>query len=75
MCGFRWLFGELSCGSAFHSHVGDAGLSDGRANGLHGGLYAVEQLREIAGRRWRLALLRQHESRQRHAIRVEDCVL
>lgn len=75
------LFLSVTGGAGFYAgntciylHVGNTGLSHGRADGLHGRLYAVQELREISARSRHFALLRQHESRQRHAVRIHDRV-
>lgn len=67
----------LSCTSdagnlCIHLHVSNTGLSHGRADSLHGCLYTIQELREIAARSRHFTLLRQHKSRQRHTVRVHD---
>ena len=57
-----------------YSHISDTGFPHGRADSFYGSLYAIQQLCKITGRCWCLALFRQHESRQRHAVCVYNCV-
>ena len=61
-------------GAIEYSHIRDTGFSNRRADRLHGGLYAVQQLCQIAGGGWYFSLLGKHEPRQSHAVRVEGRV-